>query len=180
MQTWSGSVAPLTSGEPNILDLVVHTGRESRWGGFGDVDWTVLHHEMLCALIWLKAGYPPEGVCHVINHDKHEGYTGDIPSPVKALLGEGIVKLEKDLDARIFKSLNMPALSSDNAYRVKVCDKVALIIEASLFGPPGAGAPCLHSATLENIDPEYRAEVGAVLARVMPDLDKVVAARRGR
>jgi hypothetical protein len=175
-------VAPLTSGEPNILDLVVHTGRTRRWGGFGDTGWTVLHHEMLCALIWLKAGYPPEGVCYAMNHDKHEYLTGDIPSPLKALLGPDVKSLEKDLDTRIFASLNMDPLQpgSPFARMVRTVDLVALVIEAPLFGPPGADAPCLHAATLENIDPEYRQDVSFVLALVLPDFAKVIAARRGR
>lgn len=177
MKTWTGSDAPLIRGEPNILDLVIHAGRTRRWGGFGDPDYTVLHHEMLCALIWLKAGFPPEGVCHPLNHDKHESYTGDIPSPVKALFGADAKTLERDLDRRIFASLNLPPMDALTARRVRVCDLVALVIEAPLFGPPGAGKPCEHSATVSNLPEEYRDEVRQVLSRVLPDFEQVLRAR---
>ena len=179
MKTWSGSDAPLTSGEPNILDLVVHLGRERRWGGFGSREWTVLHHSFLCTLIWLKAGFPPEGVYAPLLHDGHEYITGDIPSPVKALLGPEVKKLERDIDHRIASSLGLNDLSpvGDWARQVRICDLVALVIEAPLFGPPGAGKPCEHSATVDNLPEEFREEVAAVLKKVMPDFARVLRNR---
>lgn len=179
MKTWSGSDAPLTKGEPNILDLVVHLGRERRWGGFGDPSYTVLHHSFLCALIWLKAGFSADGLVHVLLHDAHEAYTGDIPSPVKALLGPEVKKLERDIDHRIAASLGVNGLSSigDWARQVRICDLVALVIEAPLFGPPGAGKPCEHAARIESLPEEYREEVAAVLKKVLPDFKQILCAR---
>lgn len=179
MKTWTGSDAPLTSGAPNILDMVVHLGRERRWGGFGSQEWTVLHHSFLCALVWLKAGFGADGLHHVLLHDGHEAYMGDIPSPVKALLGPEAKKLERDIDHRIAASLGVNDLSpvGDWARQVKICDLVALVIEAPLFGPPGAGKPCEHSATVNNLPEEFREEVAAVLKKVMPDFEQVLRAR---
>ncbi len=64
MKTWSGLDAPMSPGEgtASILDIVVQLGRQRRFGGAGSLEWSVLHHSVLVALLWLRAGYPANEV----------------------------------------------------------------------------------------------------------------------
>lgn len=182
MKTWTGSEAPLEigTGTVNILDLVVHSGRELRWGGFGATDWTVLHHTALVTFIWMKAGFPAAGLPYIFLHDMHESYTGDIPSPVKRHLGGGIKELERRLDHRIRKELDLPAPDDETIHRVKLCDYAALSIEAPLFGPPGASEG--ETATRMVVDPnpevvQFREEVDALVKKVLPDFELILHRR---
>ena len=161
MRTWTGNEAPVVDkgGSVHILDLVVHLGRERRWGGWGSQEWTVLHHSMLVALIWMKGGFPPEKLGHVLLHDAHEAYTGDIPSPIKKLMGSGVGAFEGQLDTLIYAALDLPLMDAETKRMVKLCDLAALVIEAPLFGPPRAAA---------DVPPEYEAEVTALVRKAVP------------
>jgi 5'-deoxynucleotidase YfbR-like HD superfamily hydrolase len=151
MKTWTGSESPLTdSAKVNILDLVVHMGRERRWGGFGSREWTVLHHSLLVTFLWLKAGFPRDGLVYALIHDAHESFTGDIPSPVKKLMGPGVRELEAKMDTKVHAALDLTPPNAETLRQVKVCDLAALVIEAPLFGPPNAWA---------DVPEEFRVEV---------------------
>lgn len=193
MKTWTGSDAPLQDGigSVNVLDLVMHTGRESRWGGFGSTEYKVTHHHQLASLLWLKGGFPLMGLAYVLTHDCHETYTGDLPSPVKKLMGDGIKDLEEYLDGRIYQSLGLPPPSPEMRRYVKLCDLAALVIEAPLFGPPGSvngdvGNPnkvALTPAQAESpyyhpdVPLEFQAEVAALIEKAIPDLALVLKMR---
>lgn len=193
MRTWTGSNAPLREdiGSVNILDLVMHSGREARWGGFGSTEYKVGHHLQLVSLIWLKGGFPREGLAYVMVHDHHECYTGDLPSPVKRLMGEGVKALEKYLDGRIYESLGLPPPTAEILRYVKLCDLAALVIEAPLFGPPGAingdvGNPDKVALTPDqavspyyhpDVPLEFQAEVAALAEKAIPDLARVLKMR---
>ena len=193
MRTWTGSNAPLREdvGTVNILDLVMHTGRESRWGGLGSTEYKVIHHLQLVSLLWLKGGFPREGLAYVMAHDFHEAYTGDITSPVKRLMGEGIKLLEKYLDGRIWESLGLPPPSAEVLRYVKLCDLAALVIEAPLFGPPNSPGGDVGNPTPTPLTPEEAAspfyhpdvpldlkhEVAKLIEKAIPDLALVFKAR---
>jgi uncharacterized protein len=193
MRTWTGTEAPLQPGvgEVNILDLVMHMGRESRWGGFGSTEWKVGHHTHLTVLLWLKAGYPADKLAYIWAHDAHESYTGDIPSPVKRLLGEGVKNLEAHLDERIREALSLPPPDEDTLKRIKICDLAAMVIEAPLFGPPFASGGSKKTPTQgygthgpvifdhPEIPTDLRAEVVWLVERAIPDLAKIVRRRNG-
>lgn len=190
MKTWTGSDAPLRDGigQVNILDLVMHTGREARWGGFGSREYKVQHHLQLVSLIWLKAGFPREGLAYVMVHDHHEAYTGDLPSPLKRLVGDDLKKLEAYLDVRIYEAFGLPQPDEATRRLVKLCDLAALVIEAPLFGPPGStdgdvGNPSPSTKAFgvfsyPDVPMEYAVEVANLVRKVMPDFEKVIAARR--
>jgi hypothetical protein len=192
MRTWTGTEAPLAEGvgEVNILDLAMHMGREARWGGFGDTEYTVLHHTTLVTLLWLRGGFPREGLAYVFAHDLHESYTGDIPSPVKKVMGDGVKKLEKHLDGRVYEALGLPLPDAATLRFVKLCDLAAMVIEAPLFGPPlasggsgvarGGDAPADFTGTVwdhPDIPSEFRPDVIALVRKAMPDLPTVIANR---
>jgi 5'-deoxynucleotidase YfbR-like HD superfamily hydrolase len=144
MKTWTGVHAPIEGdGEVNILDLIIQLGRQLRFNGFGDKEYTVLHHSMLVSLIWLRMGYDPAKLVYVLVHDCHEAYTGDIPSPIKTAIGNlvgdvenPISQLEEQIDKRILQHLNLPEPDDDIRMKVRTCDKLALLLESWFFGPP--------------------------------------------
>lgn len=193
MRTWTGSWAPLIEGEGevNILDIVMKLGRETRWGSYGSPEYKVLHHTLLVALIWLKNGFPPDGLVHILSHDFHETYTGDVPSPLKRLLKE-FGPLEKGLDHRIRETLGIPKPDDRTLRMVRLCDWAALVIEAPLFGPPGAtkggmGPPTEGYDALNvkwpscfdhpDLPAELRPEIVAVVRKAIPNFDAVLRAR---
>lgn len=178
MRTWSGQEAPLRDGEGvvSLLDLAVHLGREPRYGGFGAVTWTVLHHSWLVSTIWLRAGFPAEYVQYALLHDAHEAYLGDTVSPVKALLREisgsdPLGVLERRVDSRIAARLGVPWPPPEPVKRlVKLCDLAALVVEGRLFGAPGTD--CVPS-----IPEDMFAEVEDLIERSFPDFAETVAQR---
>lgn len=179
MRCWTGGYDPLDDsgqGRVNILDLIMGLQVALRFGGAGDRSWSALHHSVLVCLIYIKL-YGQHGAVYALLHDGHEGYTGDLPSPLKRLLkarGETAVKdVERGYDEVIAVFLGItPIYETDAAIRerVKYCDWVALIIEATLFGPPGAR--CWN-----DVPEEKRPDVRRLIARVMPDFAAVARAR---
>lgn len=172
MRTWSGEEAPLLGGHEgtvNLLDLVVHTGRERRFGGFGNTEWTVLHHSVFCCFLWLRLSKrlpdDPAILRHVLLHDMHEAYVGDIPAPVKAEL-DGLKDLESRIDDRIRQRLGYAAPTEEQRRLVKLVDKMALVAEAYLFGPPGAGEGVLKL----DFDPQARINIVRSIRVVLPEL----------
>lgn len=178
MRTWSGQEAPLRDGEGvvSLLDLAVHLGRVPRYGGFGTVTWTVLHHSWLVSTIWLRAGFPPEHVQYALLHDAHEAYVGDIVSPVKAAIREisgadPLRNLEERIDGRIAGTLGVAYPPPAPVKRlVKLCDLAALVVEGRLFGAPGTD--CMPAIPADMFD-----EVEGIIERVFPDFSETVAQR---
>lgn len=136
MRTFLGNIAPLPDvpdGEAHPVDIVFSLGRNRRFGGIAHPEWTGLHHSMLTALLYMRS-YGTTGAEHALLHDCHEYVTGDIPSPVKALLGQEQVKaLEDHLDGVIYKSLRVLRPGQFDSVLVKFCDLAALFIEAYYF-----------------------------------------------
>lgn len=176
MKTWTGVHAPLEgNGEVNILDLVVQLGRQLRFNGFGDKEYTVLHHSMLVSMIWLRMGFDPSKLVYVLVHDCHEAYTGDIPSPIKAAIGKiasdkinPIAQLEKKIDERIHEHLNIEPPSEDITKKIKVCDRLALLLESWFFGPPEIAIDLLNQYTETE-----QAEIRETLENVVPGAARI-------
>lgn len=184
MLGWSGKHDPLDPrGGVNLLDIVIGLGREPRFSSFGDMEWTVLHHSFFVFLIYLKL-FGRAGSEYANLHDAHEAYPGDIPKPVKEYLrdrnnntasdaSDPLADLERDYDVAIAAFLGIPTMQdADAAFaaRVKLCDRVALVIEARLFGPPG-------SACWTDIPKDDREVIKQMVYTVMPDFDTVCRAR---
>jgi hypothetical protein len=117
MRTRSGKESLLETGALDPMDLVIHLGRARRFGGAGDDDWTVLHHSVLVALIWMRLKFPEAGLRYALTHDFHEAVTGDIPGPVKRALGEegrrSLSALEWRIDRGVLSWLKTPNDGTD-------------------------------------------------------------------
>jgi hypothetical protein len=177
MMTLFGNEAPLpgTNAKPHMIDIVSLLGRTRRFGGNANLDWSVLSHSMLCAMLWLQT-YGPEGVEHALMHDAHEAYLGDIPTPVKNLLGrDAFEKVAGKVDMRIYEMLSCGTPDSDSKRRVKYVDSAALFIEAYYVATP------LHlkhiiDSSVPHMDPETRKVVFGIVRTSCPLVaDEMVA-----
>jgi hypothetical protein len=91
------------------LDDIVHClSNVCRWGGHCDIWFSVLQHEIFVHDLALRAGKSNKVLAYAINHDKHEGFRGDITTPRKNYLkkhGQLFEGEEKSIDAFIFEDL---------------------------------------------------------------------------
>lgn len=176
MRCWTGGFDPLDKGgegRVNVLDMIVMLGRHGRFGEAGDPEWTVLHHSMLVFLIYIKV-FGPEGSHHATLHDTPETWTGDLPSPLKRISPEvksAVKDVERAYEEHVYNFLGIYDPSDETRSQVKVCDLTALVIEAHIFGPPGAR--CWN-----DVPEDLRDEVRVCIESVMPDFPQVCA-RRG-
>ncbi len=176
MRTWTGQLSPLpNAGEAGIvcpMDIVVLLGRYKRFGNNGDAEFSVLHHSVLVAILWMVAGFPPEELIYALGHDFHEAYTGDIPSPIKNATPEvkkAIGNVESILDGKIYGFLGIDKPSELTKKRIKLCDKASLIIESMITGPSG-------SDDIEKLKKNYpEPEIWDIVYSAMPNLEYVSA-----
>lgn len=176
MRTWTGQLSPLpNAGEAGIvcpMDLVILLGRYNRFGNNGDNEFSVLHHSVLVAILWMVAGFPPEHLIYALGHDFHEAYTGDIPSPIKNLTPEvkkAIKEVEGMLDNRIYSFMGIEPPSEDIIKMVKLVDKASYIIECMITGPSG-------SDNIDTLKKEYPdPNIWEIVYKAMPNLEYVSA-----
>lgn len=179
MRTWTGQLSPLPSngqaGRVDPFDIVMLLGRKRRFGDNGDLEFSVLHHSVLVAMIWTIAGFPQDKMVYALIHDFHESYTGDIPSPIKHITPEfykTIRGLEKMLDDRIYDFLGIESPDKETKTMVKLCDQASLVMEAMIIGPPG-------SDDLLNLRKEVPdQQVWDIVEKVMPHLEYVSKSAR--
>lgn len=132
MITHSGiRVAPGTEEMPTPVDLAVHMGRITRFGG---AIWcpllmhSVLVGELTWAAIRKKGGeFDFQTWAWSLLHDGHETITGEIPRPWKTA---SMKDHQHRLDSLIAKAYRLDCLKIDFAL-IKVCDERALILEGT-------------------------------------------------
>ena len=82
-------------------DIAFGLANECRFARQSKIFYSVAEHSMECAhLAWIK-GLRFETVQSVFAHDFHEAYTGDIPKPLKILLGPALKEIEQRIDRLI-------------------------------------------------------------------------------
>lgn len=112
-------------------------------------EYNVASHLVLVSMVFLKirgtgshpklafpGPWPMEWLANCLLHDAHEAFTSDIVSPVKNRL-QGVKELEEGIDIGlrhyfdVFPTMSTPA--QDVVQAVKICDYVALLLEAEEF-----------------------------------------------
>lgn len=70
-------------------------------------------------------------------HDAHEGYTGDLPSPIKQIpeLRPILKEVEARLDVAIYAKLNLKECTETEKYLIKYCDNISQAIESYQYMP---------------------------------------------
>ena len=138
----SGVYVNLAEPHPNQIlleDIAFSLSNIARYGGHVRF-YTVAQHACL-VVRWLKIkGYDAQMQLAGLHHDDPEAYIGDIPRPLKPLLG-GLKELNQKFEHVIKESLNLERLDFD-AVPVKSADAWCLAYEAYwLMKSKGQGWP---------------------------------------
>lgn len=117
-----------------LKSIEISLSRLPRFAGHSKANWSVLDHtfavEKLCDL----AGCSRETRLYALLHDAHEILTGDIPGPVKKLLGNNIKRIENAFDVALYYKLGVGCPGKAVTEYAKLVDKEVLVVEQILRG----------------------------------------------
>ena len=113
----------------DISDVAVALSNTVRFGGHVNRFYSVAEHAVLVSRLVL-----PQFAYAALHHDDHEAYLGDIPSPLKRLLGRKYRRLARRVDFAICDAFMIDA-SFLHAPEVRAADALALRIEAAALKP---------------------------------------------
>jgi hypothetical protein len=99
-----------------------------RFNGHTTSNWSVLDHSLAVASL-----VTPEYKLQALLHDATEAYICDIPSPLKALLGEGYKSIESRLAKAI--GIHFGVELVDLPMAIKRADAIMLMTEHDAFQP---------------------------------------------
>ena len=102
-------------------DIAESLAKTCRFGGHCRGFYSVAHHSLFVAQLM-----PREWGAYGLLHDAHEAFTGDLISPLKALLGDPIREVEARFDRLIYEAAGMAPPSTDIRACIKAADRVAL------------------------------------------------------
>lgn len=132
----SGTFFDFANPQPDavhIEDIARALSLTNRFGGHTRWPYSVAQHALLVARLVREAGGSPELCFAALHHDSHEAYVGDIPTPLKALLGVKYSDLAESVDEAI--ELAFAGLSTNCFHHpiIKEADQQALFIEAAVL-----------------------------------------------
>ena len=138
VETLTGWMIDLTNPDPdaiNITDIATSLARNNRYNGHSNIPWSVASHSMLCvdfAQQFFSSDANKWMCLHILLHDAHEAYTGDIISPLKYMPGikEAITEIEERLQQAIECAFNIGTPSQSERAFIKMIDEYVLAIEA--------------------------------------------------
>ncbi len=131
----------------NIRDIAHSLARIRRFNGHTDANCSVALHSVIMSRI-----VPEEFAIPALLHDAHEAYTGDLSSPIKALLGGAIKDIERRIDRAISKRFKV---NLEPCKTVKKFDLKCLAYEKNSFLPnPDAEWECLAGDTPAKVPSE--------------------------
>lgn len=120
----------------HLDDIAYSLARTYRFNGNTARPVCVIEHSLYVSHILRMSGVPALACMHGLLHDTPEAYVGDIPSPVKAMLGPQIRNLEGRLYFRIWRALVDPHATPADSLLPSVvheADRLAFYIEALSF-----------------------------------------------
>lgn len=119
----------------SIGDLILGTSREPRWGGQLEINFSALQHMILCYEIARHLKEKSNRILFLtLVHDLQEGICKDIPSPIKAVLGEVYQKLESAASALMYKLFSVKSPTEEEKVTIKQYDMIAMSYEANNQG----------------------------------------------
>ena len=134
IETFSGAFVDTRLPQQETIDLkdVAHgLALTCRFGGQCANFYSVAEHAVLCARYARDEGWdlPEQLAC--LHHDDAEAFLGDIPRPMKSLLGAGYRRMTDKMDAAIIQALGLPfGVEALHSPEVKEADNWALLQEA--------------------------------------------------
>lgn len=135
--TYTGLRLDLADPKPEsvaLVDISHSLGAQPRWVGHTKYPLPVAQH-CLCVRnvgLVLKPDLSPIEQLQFLLHDAHETYTGDIPSPLKALIPE-IGRIQARIQAVIHEKFNIPPVTEEIAALIEKADLIMLEIERKML-----------------------------------------------
>lgn len=147
LELTSGRYLDYANPQPDDIcldDIALALANSCRWAGHCPHFYSVAEHACLVhdivAARASREGWLPKLAnllqLAALHHDDHEAFVGDVPTPLKNMLGRVYTDLAERLDTTIGKGLGLGwARASFQDPIVKEADTLALYIEAERFKP---------------------------------------------
>lgn len=112
-----------------IEDIALGLARQPRYAGQGKFFYSVAQHS-----IYVATQVSPDARIHGLLHDAPEAYMGDVPGPLKKLIGWQFEDIERELNRAIWRGLQLSPPSDKEWKEVMAVDRGLLNTEStSLF-----------------------------------------------
>jgi hypothetical protein len=169
VETFSGKYVNLADPDPATIDLndIAHAlSNVCRFGGHCRRFYSVAEHAVFVSKRLERKGFNVAMQLAGLHHDDAEAYLGDIPRPLKPLLGKAYEVMSDKMDAAIVEALGLP-FGPEVFHRqtVKDADNWSLFVEARHLlpsggrtwteGAQGAEAWGLHDLPSRIVTPDY-------------------------
>ena len=117
--------------EQIVIDDIAHAlSNICRFGGHTRIHWSVAHHSLLVSRLLKSSGKSRVVQFAGLMHDSQEAYVGDIPTPLKRMLGASFSDIENRVWGVIASQFGIdPVLPPE----VHEADYIALLIERQVF-----------------------------------------------
>jgi hypothetical protein len=139
INTASGALLDLADPDPAAIcleDIAAALSKVCRFGAQVSLFYSVAQHAVLVQRLVVEAGRPELGLA-ALHHDSHEAFAGDVPTPLKRMLGIQYVDVCDRLDDAIGQALGIewPTPGTAEAAAIKRADGRALEIEGAELLP---------------------------------------------
>lgn len=153
--------------EVNLDDVAHGLAHECRFGRQTSRFYSVAEHSVFVS--HLVGCTFPEVALAALWHDAHEAYMGDLPTPLKALVGDSYRDVAARIDEEVcrYLALDPDECSLRHPY-IKYADEVAMLYEASVLmnGPGWAFTRQLDHRLAKSVStPEYLGGMGLAPVR---------------
>ena len=137
VETYTGRFVDTRRPDPATLcleDIAHALANVCRFGGHSQRFYSVAEHAVLVSRRLEHKGYDRTVCLGAVHHDDPEAYLGDIPRPLKPLLGKAYERLTERMDTAIITALGIPDHREFHAV-IKEADNWALLLEARFLLP---------------------------------------------
>lgn len=115
----------------HLADIAHALAATCRYGGHCSHFYSVAEHAVFCSIRMERKGCSLDQQIAALHHDDAEAYLGDIPRPMKSLLGKAYGRLTDRMDAAIIAALDLHGDRGNfHDPAVKDADNWALLVEA--------------------------------------------------
>lgn len=133
VETYSGRFVDV--GNPSAADItledIAHAlSNVCRYGGHCRTFYSVAEHAVFVSRRLERKGCSRDRQVIGLHHDDAEAFLGDIPRPMKPLLGAKYTQMTDRMDKAIIASLGLPTAVTMHDPDVKDADNFALFVEA--------------------------------------------------
>jgi hypothetical protein len=143
LETASGWMIDYTNPDPDVIsisDIALALSRINRFNGHTSIEWSVASHSILCldfATQFYRDRVDDRMGMHILLHDAHEAYTGDIVTPLKHMpeIRQHLQAVEARLQYAIELAFGISHPTNAEREFIKMIDEFALAIEAHHLMP---------------------------------------------